>query len=338
MDKIHITRRRLFTAAAAVGLGAVATACTRSPDDGTFTGPGGWSFTDDRNSTVHTKEVPSRIVAFVGAAAMLADFGLQDRIVGVFGETRTAAHELAPLKGELDVDKVTVLGNNWGEFNVEKYAALEPDLLVTDMYVPDRLWYVPDESKAKILAINPNVAAVQVAHRTLPDTIARYTELARALSADLNAPKVTQAKARFDAAAQSIRDAVAERPGLRVLAASAAPGIFYVSDPKASADLSYFAQLGVNVVGPDHVTGDGFFEELSWEHTDKYPADLILLDGRSTGLSPEALAANPVWRGLPAVRANQIGSWQPIYRFSHAGTAPLLEDLAAALRRSGKVT
>ncbi|WP_433664194.1 ABC transporter substrate-binding protein [Nocardia sp. CA-128927] len=337
MDTIHISRRRLLTTACTVGLGAVATACSRSAEDEQFTGPGGWSFTDDRDATIRTKEIPSRIVAFVGAAAMLADMGLQDRVVGVFGETRTAADELAPLIGDLDLSKVTVLGNNWGEFNVEKYAALEPDLLVTDMYVRDRLWYIPDESKAKILTINPNEAAVRVTRRTLPETIARYGELARALGADLNAPKAIQAKARFDAAAQAVRDAVAQRPGLRVMAASAAPGIFYVSDPKASADLSYFAELGVDMVRPDHLGSDDFFEQLSWEHTDKYPADLILLDRRSTGLSPDALAANPVWRGLPAVRGNQIGSWQPIYRFSHAGTAPLLEDLAATIRRSGKV-
>ncbi|WP_246003209.1 ABC transporter substrate-binding protein [Nocardia tenerifensis] len=338
MDTIQLSRRRLLATAGMVGLGALATACGGRPDDDPFTGPGGWSFTDDRGSTVHTKDTPSRIVAFVGAAAMLADFGLQDRIVGVFGETRTAADELAPLTGELDLGKLTVLGNNWGEFDVEKYAALEPDLLVTDMYVPDQLWYVPEGSKAKILTVNPNVAAVRVAHRTLPETIARYAELARALGADLSAPKAVAAKARFDAAAQAVRDAAAQRPGLRVLAASAAPGIFYVSDPKAAADLSFFEELGVRMVRPEHVGGDGFFEELSWEHTDRYPADLILLDRRSTGLSPEALTANPVWRGLAAVRANQIGGWQPIYRFSHAGTAPLLEDLAANLRRSTKVT
>ncbi|WP_405162913.1 ABC transporter substrate-binding protein [Nocardia sp. NBC_01499] len=337
MDTIHISRRRLLTTACAVGLGAAVTACGDRSPDGPYTGPGGWSFTDDRDSTVRTKEAPSRIVAFVGAAAMLADVGLRDRIVGVFGETRTAADELAPLTGGLDLSKVTILGNNWGEFNVEKYAELEPDLLVTDMYVRDRLWYIPDESKAKILAINPNVAAVRVARRTLPETIARYTELARALGADLNAPKVIQAKARFDAATQAVRDAVAQRPGLRVMAASAAPGIFYVSDPKMSADLSYFTELGVDMVKPDHLGADDFFEQLSWENTDKYPADLILLDRRSTGLSPEALAANPVWRGLPAVRGNQIGGWQPIYRFSHAGTAPLLEDLAADILRCTKV-
>ncbi|WP_378740411.1 ABC transporter substrate-binding protein [Nocardia brasiliensis] len=339
MDTIQLSRRRLLATTCAVGLGAAVTACTgRSPVDEPFTGPGGWSFTDDRNSTVRTAAVPSRIVAFVGAAGMLADYGLQDRIVGIFGETRTATGEPAPLVGDLDLGKVTVLGNNWGEFNVEKYAALEPDLLVTDMYAPDELWYIPNESRAKILAINPNVAAVRVARRTLPETIARYAELAQALGADLNAPKAIQAKTRFDAAAQAVRDAVAQRPGLRVMAASATPGIFYVSDPKASADLSYFAHLGVGMVTPDHVVGDGFFEELSWENTDRYAADLILLDRRSAALTPEALAANPVWRGLPAVRGNQVTGWQPVYRFSHAGTAPLLDDLAAAIRRSGKLT
>ncbi len=338
MDTIHISRRRLLTTACAVGLGAAVTACTGRSADEQYTGPGGWSFTDDRNNTIHTKEVPSRIVAFAGSAALLADYGLQDRIVGVFGETRTTAGEPAPLAGDLDLGKLTVLGNNWGEFNVEKYAALEPDLLVTDMYVPDRLWYIPDESKEKILAINANVATVRIAHRTLPEIIARYAELARTLGADLNAPKATQARSRFDAASQAIREAVAQRPGLRVMAASAAQGIFYVSDPRMSTDLRYFAELGVDMVTPDNVTPDGFFEELSWEHTDKYRADLILLDRRSGTLSPEALAANPVWRGLPAVRADQVVGWQPIFRFSHAGIAPLLEDLAAAVRRSGKVT
>ena len=38
-------------------------------------------------------------------------------------------------------------------------SALRPELLVTHMYDPDALWYVPDESKAKILPLAPSVAA-----------------------------------------------------------------------------------------------------------------------------------------------------------------------------------
>lgn len=339
MDTIQLSRRRLLATACAAGLGAVVTACTgRSPADDPSAAGGSWSFTDDRGSTVRTDGIPSRIVAFGGSAGLLADYGLQDRVVGVFGEAVTPTGQASALAGDLDVQKVTVLGNNWGDFNLEKYASLEPDLLITDEYVPDRLWYVPDSSRDKILAINPNVVAVRIARKTLPQLITRYGELATALGADLNAPRPAQAKARFDAAVQAVRGALAERPGLRVMAASAAPGIFYVSDPRVSADLSYFAELGVDMVVPDNVAGDGFFEELSWERTDKYPADLILLDRRAAALSLDALNANPVWRSLPAVRAGQVADWQPVFRFSPAGAAPLLEDLAAAIRRSAKVS
>ncbi|QIS04392.1 ABC transporter substrate-binding protein [Nocardia brasiliensis] len=339
MDTIQLSRRRLLATTCAVGLGALAAACTgRSPADDPSAGSGSWSFTDDRGSTVHTDGIPSRIVAFGGSAGLLADYGLQDRLVGVFGEALTPAGAASPLAGDLDVTRVSVLGNNWGEFNLEKYASLEPDLLITDEYVPDRLWYVPDSSKDKILAINPNVVAVRIARKTVPQLITRYGELAVALGADLRAPGPARAEQRFDAAVRSVREAVARRPGLRVMAASAAPGIFYVSDPRMSADLSYFAELGVELVVPDTVAADGFFEELSWEHTDKYHADLILLDRRAAAMSLEALDANPVWRGLPAVRAGQVADWQPVFRFSHAGAAPLLEDLAAALGRADKVS
>lgn len=48
-----------------------------------------WSFTDDRSTKVATKGVT----------------------------------------GELDIDKPTIVGNTYGEFNVEKYATLRPDPL-----------------------------------------------------------------------------------------------------------------------------------------------------------------------------------------------------------------
>lgn len=122
-----------------------------------------------------------------------------------------------------------------------------------------------------------------------------------------------------------------------MLAASASPELFYVSDPRASADLRYFTELGVEFVVPDQVDLGGYFQSLSWEIADRYPADLILLDDRSTSLPPDALTGRPVWRGLPAVAAGQVASWSPIFRFSHAATAPLLERLAATIRESRKV-
>lgn len=48
-----------------------------------------------------------------------------------------------------------------------------------------------------------------------------------------------------------MRKAVAENPGIKVLAASGSPDVLYVSNPEVNTDLMYFAQLGVDVVKPE---------------------------------------------------------------------------------------
>ncbi|GGL15171.1 ABC transporter substrate-binding protein [Mangrovihabitans endophyticus] len=336
----HLTRRGLFAAGGAVAAAGLLGACGADGDDapsspsGSPSGP--WAFTDDRNDRVTADAVPSRIVAFTGTAAAMVDFGIDRQIVGVFGETTKADGSADPQAGDLDVTAVTVLGNAWGEFSVEKYAALRPDLLVTHMYDPGALWYVPDDSKDKILALAPSVA-ITTARKSLVKVIERYAELCASLGADLRAATVTAAKARFDAASDAVRKAAAANGGLRVLAASGSPDLFYVSTPKTSADLMYFAELGVQIVVPEKTDGGDYFESLSWENAGKYDADLILLDARSTALAPADLAAKPTWSDLPAVKANQITPWDAVPRFSWAGSAPLLERLAQAVQRAKKL-
>ncbi|UGT54260.1 ABC transporter substrate-binding protein [Nocardia asteroides] len=317
--------------AGAVGLGAALVACAGGADEAAD-GAGSWEFPDGHGGTIRAGQTPGRVVAFTGSAGALVDYGVRERITGIFGEARSA-----DLLGDLDPNSVTVIGDAWGQFDIEKYATLEPDLLVTDSYVPGRLWYVPDDNLAKIESANPNVVAVEIAGHRLPDIIARYRALAEALGGDTASPAVAAAEQRFAAASQAVRDAVAANPGVRVLAASASPELFYASDPRASADLSYFTELGVDVVVPDQVDPGGYFQSLSWETADRYPADLILLDDRDSSLQPNALADRPVWRNLPAVAAGQVAPWSPIFRFSHAATAPLLERLAASIRDAKKV-
>ncbi|AXI77391.1 ABC transporter substrate-binding protein [Peterkaempfera bronchialis] len=347
----RLTRRTLLVAGGAVGLGALAAACGSSGDaasgatgTGSRTGAGSgsatpaagpWSFTDDRKKTASLKSAPTRVVAYTGTAAALYDFGAGDRITGVFGPTRLKDGKPDVQAGDLDIDRVTVLGNAWGEFNLEKYAALRPELLVTDMWEPDSLWYVPDGSKDKILALAPSVA-LDVAKISLPEVIGRHAELAEALGADLKAERVTAAKARFEAAAESLRKAAKQRGGVKVMAASASPELLYLSDPRVYPDLSYFRSLGVEFVVPQKVTGS-FFENLSWEKADSYPADLILLDNRTGTLQPKDLASKPAWSQLPAVKAGQVTPWLSEPRFSYAGCAPLVETLAKALGEARKV-
>ncbi|MGK4584782.1 ABC transporter substrate-binding protein [Kitasatospora sp. HPMI-4] len=335
------SRRGLLAAGGAAAVGALLTACggkgSSSPADSAEAKGGPWSFTDDRKKEVTAKSTPTRIVAFTGTAAALVDFGIDRQIVGVFGETRLADGKPDPQAGDLDVDKVAILGNVWGEFSIEKYASLRPELLVTHMYNPDALWYVPDESKDKILQLAPSVA-VTTARVPMTEPIKRYAELAASLGADLNARKVTDAKARFEAAAERVRKAAKANGGIKVLAASGSSDVLYASNPKVSTDLMYFAELGVELVVPDRLDEGGYFESLSWENAGKYPADLILLDNRNTALQPADLAAKPAWSQLPAVRAGQITPWNSVPRFSYAGAAPLLESLAKAVESARKVS
>ncbi|MEU3045354.1 ABC transporter substrate-binding protein [Streptomyces sp. NPDC006984] len=339
----HLTRRGLLAAGGALGLGAALAACGGG-DDTESTGKseekaandtGAWSFKDDRGRTAEQKSVPKNIVAFTGTAAALYDYGVE--VKGVFGPTKTPEGKPDVQAGDLNVDKLEILGNVWGEFNVEKYAALAPELLVTDMWTQDSLWYVPDESKDKILGLAPSVA-LWAAGTTMPKALARRAELAESLGADLKDKKVADAKARFEAAAERLRRAAKSKPEITVLIGSGSENLFYVSVPKMSADTLYFQELGLKFVEPKP-NEQGFFEELSWENVDTYKADVIMLDNRTGTLQDADLKkGKPTWAGLPAVKAGQVVPrvTEPVY--SYAKCAPILEDLAEAIENAKKVS
>ncbi|MFE6688101.1 ABC transporter substrate-binding protein [Streptomyces sp. NPDC057743] len=334
---VSLSRRGVLAAGGAVGIGALLAACGGGKEaGGSGGGKGGpWSFTDDRQQKVSLPQTPRRIVAFTGTAAALHDFGIRDQIVGVFGPTKLGSGKPDPQAGDLDVDKVTIIGNAYNQFNVEKYAGLAPDLLVTNMYEPGALWYVPDDSKDKITKLAKSVA-LTASRKPLDQIIGRYADLAAALGADLKAKQVTDAKARFEQAAARLRKAAAAHR-VKVLACSGSADLFYASNPGINADLMYFKSLGVDLIVPDHLDKGGYFESLSWENADKYPADVLLLDNRTATLQPKDLAAKPSWSKLPAVKAGQIAPWSSEPRFSYAGAAPLLESLAQAIERAKKV-
>ncbi|MBT2395456.1 ABC transporter substrate-binding protein [Streptomyces sp. ISL-100] len=332
-----LSRRSLLAVGGAVGIGAALTACgeTSAKSDEKAAGKSGpWSFKDDRGKTAKQPATPKNIVAFTGVAAALHDFGIE--VKGVFGPTTTPEGKADVQAGDLDVNKVKILGNAYDKFNVEEYAALNPDLLVTAMWEKDKLWYVPELSTAKILKVGAPSVALWAAETTVPKAIQRHADLAESLGADVRAKKVTDAKARFEKAAERLRQAAKANPKVKVMIGSASPELFYVSLAKMSADTLYFQELGVKFVEPK-VDAAGFFESLSWENVDKYPADIIMMDNRTAVLQPSALKDKPTWTRLPAVKAGQVipRTTEPIYSYDKC--APILEDLAEAIEKAKKV-
>lgn len=328
----RLSRRGLLAAGGALGLGALLSSCGAGGSSSSDSDS--WSFTDDRGKRATADGTPERIVAFTGTAAVLHDLGLADRVVGVFGDAKGADGKPSPAAGDFDISTAEIIGNAHGEFRYEKYAALRPDLLVTHLF-DDGLFYVPQESQDKILKVTDCVA-IDSGRRTSKGPTDRYVELAGALGADLTAKQVTDAKARFARASQTLRKTTRTRK-VKVMAASAEEDTFFVSNPKENADLIYFTELGVDFVVPDKLDEGGYFESLSWENSDKYEADVIILDDRSVSLQPDDLARKAGWRDLPAVKAGQLGAWEAIPRMSWAGVAPSLERLTTSIRDAKKV-
>ncbi|MGW0906258.1 ABC transporter substrate-binding protein [Streptomyces sp. NPDC002853] len=331
-----MSRRGLLASGGALGLGALLSACgSDEKKSGKSAGSKSWSFKDDRGKTAELDHAPKNIVAYISTAAALHDYGVT--CTGVFGPSKPVDGKPNPQAGDLDVGKLTSLGESFNQFSIEKYAALEPDLLVSNMFPPPALWFVPEESTKKIEALAPTVG-INGARASLLEPLKRYTELAEALGGDLKSEKVRAAKARFDKAERRLRKAAKANPGLKVLAMTGDADQFYVAVPDSYCDLNYFKDLGVEFVEGKKSDEWGFWEFLSWENADKYHADLIMMDNRSSALPPKELAKKPTWELLPAVKADQTVPWSMEERYSYAGFAPVLEQLAAAIEKSKRLT
>lgn len=338
------SRRGILAAGGALGLTAALAACgtekkdgSGKTEDGGKTGP--WSFKDDRGTTAKRDATPKNIVAFTGVAAALYDYGIE--VKGVFGPTKTKDGKPDVQAGDMDVSKLTVIGNTWGQFNIEKYAGLAPDVLISTMF-DDKgtLWYVPEESKDKILKLAPSVG-ISVYDRQITHPLQRIQALAESLGADVRSEKVTKAKKRFEDASARLRKVAKAHKDIKVLVGSASQDLFYVSGSNLSVDLEYFKALGVNLIEPPEAAkkeSGGWFENLSWENVDKYDADVIMMDNRTSALQPADLdKTKPTWKKLPAVKAGQVISrvTEPI--FSYDKCAPILEDLADTIEKAKKL-
>ncbi|NBE96714.1 ABC transporter substrate-binding protein [Nonomuraea sp. KC401] len=284
-----------------------------------------WSFTDDRGKKLELDKPPARIVAQVGSAAALWDFGV--RPIAVFGPHKLKNGAKDPQVGNVDITKVEGLGNVWDEFNVEKYISLQPELLVSSMYVKGVLWYVPEKSKDTIEQVAPT-AGVMLTGKSATDVIGTYEKLATSLGAGMEG--VPEAKARMEAATEQL----AQFKNLRVLMMSGGPDQMWVVNPPEYPDIVHLTTAGLDVVTPSKVDEGGFFQTLSWENADTYDADVILYDTRTQSLKPEEMLKKPTFAKLPAVEAGQFYPWRAEVPFSYHGYAAFLEELVADLKKA----
>ena len=88
-----------------------------------------WSYADGSGNTVTVDHVPTRIIASQDAAAGLIPLGI--RPVGIYVDG--PVKDDPSLRG-LNLTGIEILGEAWGEIDIERLAAAKPDLIIAEYW------------------------------------------------------------------------------------------------------------------------------------------------------------------------------------------------------------
>jgi iron complex transport system substrate-binding protein len=335
---LHRMPRRLIGASLTVAALFAAAGCSDEPADAAGTsasGEGGWEFTDDLGNTVELEETPTRIAGLNDVIASLWNYGVEP--VAGFGQT--SAMDDVAFDGK-DLDDLVILGESYGQIDLEQLAAADPDLIVTAVYPTDTAGTIDEtqplygfesiEQQEQVAEIAPIVA---IAYRgSAADVIERTVELAESLGAD--SAVVDDAREDFEAASETLSAAAAS--GVTVLPVFATPSDgWWMGIAADDPSLHLYEDLGVQFV--DVRQGEDYFwHSVGWEEVPQFRSDLILYSLRFS-MTPEEYAAQPTAALLPAVQAGQLYPWKYI-GMDHMAQAAYMEELAGYLTEAQEVT
>ena len=325
-------RRAVGGALAALLATTVLAACGTSDSSKDSAKSGPWSYTSANGKTVKLDSTPRRIIASGAEAAALISFGIKP--VGIYTNSKVSADP--NLKG-LDLAGITILGETWGEINVEKAASLNPDLIVADWWPAEKAYSGLEEgakaSSKKLLDLAPIVGVAQ--GDSIEALAHGYEKLAASLGADVDAPKIAADKKAYETAKAEFTKAVAAKPGLTALAVSPADDLLYVANPAYAPELLDFQRWGLDVINPDKPDkGFPYWENLSWENADKYQPDLLLIDDRTYASTLKQGEKQPTWSNIEAAKAKAYVEWPAYWMHTYGEFAKQLTQLTAAIQKA----
>jgi iron complex transport system substrate-binding protein len=285
-----------------------------------------WTYTDGGGKTVTLPEIPKRIVAHANVAAGLIPLGI--RPVGIYVDG--PVKDDPSLRG-LDLTGIEILGEAWGEIDIEKLAAAKPDIIIAE-YWPLEKAYSGMEPKAADATLIEQIAPVAgpAQGNSIETLLGDYEKLAELLGADLTAPEFVAAKAHFEEAKAAFQSALSAKPGLTAMAVWAGTDGLYVAVPENASELSDFKAWGLDLVTPEKPDDFAYWETLSWETADKYQPDLILVDDRSATTMETALA-QPTWTTIRAAAGGQVTDWPAFWMRNYKVYAEELDKLTATI-------
>lgn len=319
------------------GLGAIAWRVPRvAARDATPAAKGAWTFTDDVGKTVILPERPVRIAADLNAASALWDFGIEP--VAISGWT--VGTDASWGNVDRDTPNITVSAET-SEPNLEALLDLGIDLFVTVAWGNNAEapyeWSFPEAGSYERTNEVVPVIAISTTGRA-DENMLRFAELAESLGADLDTPELAEAKAAYETARAEFERMAQEKAGLTSLFVYADGTAEYVAYPPIWADLAMYQALGLNVIVPENVPENEYWEELSPEQAATYISDILFQSTRLGIFTPEELTAHATYGSLPAVKAGQIASWNQDFIQSYQGLTAALDAIVAALEGAQDVT
>ena len=259
-----------------------------------------------------------------------------------FGIKPIAVYADMPIKDDVglknvDFTGIEVIGEEWGKIDVEKAAALKPDLIVGDWWPVEKDYSgmedgVEEKSK-KIAELAPVVGAAQ--GDSIVDLIVGYEQLAQALGADVSTGPAAEAKAEFETARDAFTAAAEAKPGLTALAISPYDDQYAVAVPKYAPELLDFQRWGLDVIDPEKPDPDfPYWQSLSFENADHYQPDLLLFDDRNYPGNLDTLKAQPIAKSIKAFAADAYTTWPAYWLHTYTDYAQQLRALTTAIEKA----
>lgn len=325
-----MTRRAVLALICAGALTACSGPGSTQPDEAAGS-PGAFSFAGARGDTVELDAVPSRIIADEGSASALIALGV--RPVAIWSYTPPA--DSLALQG-LDLSGIDSVGQVYGEVNVEKVAALAPDLIVTGYYpLEKQLSGISPDDTTTVERLG-QIAPIATVNATNPAStyLTDMAGLAEKLGADLDAAAVAEARSAYESAVADFRTAVAAKPGLTVTAVSVGEGLS-IANPPDFAEFLDLTSWGLNVQVPAGVAARGYFETVSWENAaGAVQGDLLFFDSRPGFGTLADAQAQPTWSLIPAAQAGATVPWYSDTFTTYENYAKHLRQFTAAIEKA----
>lgn len=329
---MHLAKQLRLLCVALVSLAALAACATGGGTPATTapSGPAesGWSYTDDTGATITLDARPTRIAGFADQVLSLLSYGVKP--VAIFGRVDVKSD---PRFAGYDLSDVKIVGNAYGEIDLEALAEAQPDIIVTAVYPTDRQGTLDSktpyyglkdlEQQEKVVAI-AKLAAVKVGGKGLA-VIESNAKLAIALGADQ--AKVDADRATFDAAAAKLT-AAASTSDLEITQMYADADGIYLVKPKDEPQTELYQSLGVKLTELKP-SGDYYWDIYSWENAAKtMSGDVIMLSVE--GFQIDDLKKQATFAKHPALVAGQVYA-NPYTAMNYSSQAKALDQLTEYL-------